>query len=80
MAEENNYDQITLLLRPKGKKQNIINHAAKNGETLNEFINRAINETTLREDGLVLIGSGEITVEVELDEPVEADDENTTNA
>lgn len=66
---KNNYDKIELTVKPKGKKQNIKDHAAKNGETLNSFINRAINETMLREDSRILIGSGEIEVKVEINEP-----------
>lgn len=54
-----------MTVKLKGKKQNTKDHAAKNGETLNSFINRAINETMLREGSRILIGSGEIEVKSE---------------
>ncbi len=34
---------------PKGQRQIISDHAAKNGESLNAFIRRAIDETMARE-------------------------------
>jgi len=68
MTKESNCDSIVLTLEPKGKKENIKKHAASNGETLNSFINRAINETILRENGTLLIGSGEMVIPVYLDE------------
>lgn len=37
------YDQILLMI-PKGEKEAIKEHAAKAGESLNGFINRAIRE------------------------------------
>ena len=66
---KSNYDRIELTVKPKGKKQTIKDHAASNGETLNSFINRAINETILREGGTLLIGSEEIETTVILLEP-----------
>lgn len=39
-----NYDEIKVRV-PKGKKETIKAHAEKNGESLNGFINRAIDET-----------------------------------
>ena len=66
---KSNYDRIELTVKPKGKKQAIKDHAASNGETLNSFINRAINETILREGGTLLIGSEEIEITVNLLEP-----------
>ena len=42
---KNNYDRIELTVKPKGKKEDIKAHADKMGETLNGFINRAIDET-----------------------------------
>jgi len=66
---KSNYDRIELTVKPKGKKQTIKDHAASNGETLNSFINRAINETILREGGTLLIGSEEIETTVNLLEP-----------
>lgn len=41
MAE--NYDEIKVRV-PKGKKDKIKAHAEKNGESLNGFVNRAIEE------------------------------------
>lgn len=38
----NNYDRIELTVKPKGAKEAIKAHAEKQGETLNSFINRAI--------------------------------------
>lgn len=46
---KNNYDRIELTVKPKGKKEKLKAHAAKNGETLNSFINRAIDETMERD-------------------------------
>ena len=46
----NNYDRIELTVNPKGKKDQIKAHASKRGETLNGFINRAINETIQRDN------------------------------
>lgn len=43
-----NYDRINLTLY-KGLKEIIVDHANKQGETLNGFINRAIAETMERE-------------------------------
>lgn len=34
---------------PKGKKELVQDHAAQNGESLSGFINRAIDETILRD-------------------------------
>ena len=41
---KNNYDRIELTVKPKGKKEEIKAHVSMQGETLNGFINRAINE------------------------------------
>ena len=46
----NNYDRIELTGNPKGKKDQIKVHASERGETLNGFINRAINETIQRDN------------------------------
>lgn len=43
------YDRINLTT-PKGKKDVIKAHASKHGESLNGFINRAINETINRDN------------------------------
>ena len=47
---KNNYDRIELTVKPKGKKEALKVHAEKNGETLNSFINRAIDETIERDN------------------------------
>lgn len=44
-----NYDEIKVRTE-KGKRAEIKNHAASHGETLNGFINRAINETVERDN------------------------------
>ena len=41
---KNNYDRIELTVKPKGKKEEIKENESMQGETLNGFINRAINE------------------------------------
>ena len=43
-----NYDNFQLRM-PKGKKDKIKTHAEQNGESLNGFINRAIDETIEKE-------------------------------
>ncbi len=43
------YDRINLTTR-KGNKELIKSHAQKQGESLNGFINRAINETIDRDN------------------------------
>ena len=43
-----NYERIELRVE-KGQKQVIKDHAESDGETLNGFIKRAINETMLKE-------------------------------
>lgn len=45
---KNNYDRINVTM-PKGRKEVIAAHAAAHGESVNAFINRAINETMDRE-------------------------------
>ena len=42
------YDRINLTT-PKGRKEEIRNHADNQGETVNSFINRAIDETMKRD-------------------------------
>jgi len=44
----NNYDRVNLTLQ-KGRKDEIKAHADKKGESLNGFINRAIDETVERD-------------------------------
>ena len=46
----NNYDRIEVTLKPKGRKAQIKNHAEERGETLNSFINRAIDEAIERDN------------------------------
>lgn len=43
-----NYDSLRVVV-PKGKKDIIKAHAEKNGESLNGFVNRAIDETMKKE-------------------------------
>ena len=45
---KNNYDEIKVRT-PKGEKEKIKMHAGERGETINGFINRAINETINRD-------------------------------
>jgi predicted HicB family RNase H-like nuclease len=47
--KKNNYDRFELLT-PKGNKERIKAHAAKQGESLNGFVNRAISETMERDN------------------------------
>lgn len=46
---KNNYDEIKLRL-PKGRKEDLKDHAAANGESLNKFIERAIDEAVERDN------------------------------
>ena len=43
-----NYDRVNLILT-KGKKETIQTHASGRGESLNGFVNRAIDETMERD-------------------------------
>lgn len=43
-----NYDRVNLTM-PKGRKEEVRAFAEKHGESLNAFINRAIDEMILRE-------------------------------
>ena len=43
------YDRVNLTM-PKGKKEEVQGHAAQRGESVNSFINRAINETIERDN------------------------------
>lgn len=45
---KNNYDRIELTV-PKGQKSIIKSHAEQQGESMNSFVVRAINETMERE-------------------------------
>lgn len=46
---KSNYDRVNLVM-PKGKKDVIQAHAAQQGESVNAYINRAIDETMQRDD------------------------------
>lgn len=46
---EKAYDRANIAM-PKGKKAVIVAHAENRGETLNKFINRAIDETIERDN------------------------------
>ncbi|MGN0449265.1 MAG: hypothetical protein ACI4G0_02740 [Ruminococcus sp.] len=48
--EQQNYDKVLLRLE-KGKKDRIKLHAESNGESLNGFINKAIDEKIERDKG-----------------------------
>ena len=43
-----NYDRLNIMV-PKGKREQLKNHAESQGESLNGFVNRAINETMERD-------------------------------
>ena len=47
---KNNYDRINVTL-PKGRKADIQQAAAAAGESMNQFITRAINEAMQRDAG-----------------------------
>ena len=47
---KNNYDEIKVRVN-KGEKAIIKNHAESKGESINGFVNRAINETMERDKG-----------------------------
>lgn len=46
---KNNYDEVKLRM-PKGKKDVIQVYAAQQGESVNAYINRAIDEAMQRDD------------------------------
>lgn len=46
---KNNYDRMDVTV-PKGRKAEIKAHAANHSESVNAFINRAINETMERDN------------------------------
>lgn len=46
---KNNYDRINLAM-PKGKKEVIQAHAAQQGESVNAYINRAIDKAMSEDD------------------------------
>lgn len=45
---KNNYDELKIRV-PKGQKDIIKAHAEQNGESINGFVNRAIDETMQRD-------------------------------
>ena len=45
---KNNYDELKVRI-PKGEKDTIKTHAQAKGESLNGFVNRAINETMVHD-------------------------------
>ena len=47
---KNKYEDLRIRV-PKGKKEEIRRHADKRGESLNAFVNRAIDEAMEREKG-----------------------------
>lgn len=46
---KNNYDEVKFRV-PKGKKDTIKTHAEQQGESLNKFLNRAVNDTMERDN------------------------------
>ena len=46
---KSNYDRVNLVM-PKGKKDIIQAHAAQQGESVNAYINRAIDEAMQRDE------------------------------
>ena len=46
---KSNYDRVNLVM-PKGKKDIIQAHAVQQGESVNAYINRAIDEAMQRDD------------------------------
>ena len=46
--QKENVDRINLIM-PKGKKETVQAHAAKQGESVNGFINRAIDRQIVRD-------------------------------
>lgn len=49
---KSNYDRVNLIM-PKGKKDIIQAHAAQQGESVNAYINRAIDEAMQRDDSAI---------------------------
>ncbi|MCD7888286.1 MAG: ABC transporter ATP-binding protein [Clostridiales bacterium] len=49
---KNNYDRMELTM-PKGKKDAIKAHATERGESVNGFVNRAIDEAVERDNATV---------------------------
>ena len=47
--KKNNYDRMEVLLAPKGRKAELQAHASERSESLNGFVNRAIDEAVERD-------------------------------
>ena len=45
-----NYSRVTVMLKPKSKKEEIQEHAAAIGESMNTFLIRAIDEQMKRDN------------------------------
>lgn len=52
--KEAHYDRQEVSM-PKGKKEKVKAHAERQGESVNSFINRAIDETMARDTGKVYV-------------------------
>ena len=64
---KNNYDRVNVTM-PKGKKAAIQAHAEAHGESVNGFINRAIDQTMSRDDskaGTAALTGGVVSVYLE---------------
>ena len=59
---KNNYDRISLVL-PKGRKAELQAHAAQREESLNGFVNRAINEAVERDNAETIVDNPETIVD-----------------
>lgn len=46
---KNNYDRVVVTL-PKGRRDEVKEHASNHGESMNAFIVRAVNETIERDN------------------------------
>ena len=46
---KNNYDRVVVTL-PKGRRDEVKEHASNHGESMNAFIVRAVNETMERDN------------------------------
>ena len=58
---DKNYDRVNLVM-PKGRKAELQAHTAGRGESLNGFVNRAINETVGRDKSTVERGKSALDV------------------
>ena len=55
--ENANYDKFLVRMLPKGKKELLQAHAEAKGESLNGFVNRAIDETVQRDNGNISVNT-----------------------